>query len=51
MDNPAGIAFDARSQSLLIVNHALLSGNPANFAVLKMDLGDPGAALFEPALP
>ena len=42
LDNPAGIAFDARTKSLLIVNHALLSGNPAHFAVLQMALGDPG---------
>ncbi|MBK9230205.1 MAG: hypothetical protein IPO15_04815 [Anaerolineae bacterium] len=28
LDNPAGIAFDARTRSLLIVNHALLSGRP-----------------------
>jgi len=51
LDNPAGIAFDARTKSLLIVNHALLSGNPANFAVLRMAAGDPGAPLFEPVLP
>jgi sugar lactone lactonase YvrE len=51
LDNPAAIAFDSRSKSLLIVNHALLSGNPANFAVLSLAVGDPGAPLFEPALP
>jgi sugar lactone lactonase YvrE len=51
LDNPAGIAFDARSKSLLIANHALLSGNPAHFAVLAMAAGDPGAPLVEPALP
>jgi sugar lactone lactonase YvrE len=51
MDNPAAIAFDARTQSLLIVNHALLSGNPANFAVLALAVDDAGAPLFEPALP
>ena len=51
LDNPAGIAFDARSKSLLIVNHALLSGDPAHFAVLQMAAGDPGAPLAEPALP
>ena len=51
LDNPAGIAFDARTKSLLIVNHALLSGNPANFAVLQMAADDPGAPLFEPVLP
>lgn len=51
LDNPAGIAFDARSKSLLIANHALFSGNPANFAVLALAVDDPGAPLFEPALP
>ena len=51
LDNPAGIAFDARSKSLLISNHALLSGNTADFAVLQLATGDPGAPLFEPALP
>jgi sugar lactone lactonase YvrE len=51
LDNPAGIAFDARTKSLLIVNHALLSGDPSHFAVLKMYVGDPGAPLAEPALP
>ncbi|MEZ4769139.1 MAG: hypothetical protein R2844_12035 [Caldilineales bacterium] len=51
LDNPAGIAFDARSKSLLISNHALLSGNSANFAVLQMAANDPGAPLFEPSLP
>ena len=51
LDNPAAIAFDARTKSLLIANHALLSGNPAHFAVLQMAAGDPGAPLFEPVLP
>ena len=51
LDNPAGIAFDARSRSLLIVNHALLSGDPNHFAVLRMFVDDPGAALFDLDLP
>ena len=48
MDNPAGIAFDSRSRSVLIANHALLSGNPAHFAVLKVYVGDPGDPLSQP---
>jgi DNA-binding beta-propeller fold protein YncE len=48
LDSPAGIAFDARTQSLLIANHALLSGNPANFAVLKVVVNDPGDKLVQP---
>jgi DNA-binding beta-propeller fold protein YncE len=51
LDNPAGIAFDSRTKSLMIANHALLSGNPASFAVLQVfvdDAGDPLEAL--PAL-
>ena len=48
LDNPAGIAFDARTRSLLIVNHALLSGDPNHFAVLRMFVDDPGTQLFDP---
>jgi len=51
LDAPAGIAFDARTKSLLIANHALLTGNPAHFAVLRAFVGDPGDALAEPLLP
>lgn len=51
LDAPAGIAFDARTQSLLIANHALLTGNPAHFAVLRTYVGDPGDELAEPLLP
>jgi len=51
LDNPAGIAFDSRTKSLLIANHALLSGNPAHFAVLKTFVGDAGDPLEEPFLP
>jgi sugar lactone lactonase YvrE len=48
LDNPAGIAFDSRTKSVLIANHALLSGNPANFAVLSVYVGDPGDPLSQP---
>jgi sugar lactone lactonase YvrE len=48
LDAPAGIAFDSRTKSLLIANHALLSGNPAHFAVLRAAVGDPGTPLVKP---
>lgn len=48
LDNPAGIAFDSRTKSLLIANHALLSGNPDHFAVLRMVAKDPGDPLDQP---
>jgi sugar lactone lactonase YvrE len=51
LDNPAGIAFDSRTKSLLIANHALLSGNPAHFAVLQAFVGDAGDPLEAPSLP
>jgi len=51
LDNPAGIAFDSRTKSLLIANHALLSGDPAHFAVLQVFVGDAGDPLEMPILP
>ena len=48
LDNPAAIAFDSRTKSLLVANHALFSGNPANFAVLEVYVGDPGDPLSQP---
>lgn len=51
LDLPAGIAFDSRSKSLFIANHALLSGDPAHFAVLQAAVGDPGDELVKPSLP
>jgi sugar lactone lactonase YvrE len=48
LDNPAGIAFDSRSKSVFVSNHALLSGDPAHFAVLKVYVGDPGDPLSQP---
>jgi sugar lactone lactonase YvrE len=48
LDNPAGIAFDSRTKSVLVANHALLSGNPAHFAVLSVYVGDPGDPLSQP---
>jgi len=51
LDAPAGLAFDARTQSLLVSNHALLSGLAAHFAVLQAPVGDPGDPLAAPLLP
>jgi sugar lactone lactonase YvrE len=48
LDSPANLAFDRKSKSLLIVNHALFSGNPAHFAVLRADVRDAGTPLVEP---
>lgn len=48
LDNPAGIAFDNRTKSVLVANHALLSGNPAHFAVLKVYVGETGDPLSQP---
>lgn len=48
LDNPATIAFDSRTKSLLVANHALLSGNPAHFAVLSVYVGDEGDPLSKP---
>ena len=48
LDNPAGIAFDSRTKSVLVANHALLSGDPAHFAVLSVYVGDPGDPLSQP---
>lgn len=48
LDSPANLAFDKQSKSLLIVNHALLSGNPDNFALLRADVRDAGTPLNEP---
>jgi sugar lactone lactonase YvrE len=50
LDNPAGIAFDNRTKSVLVVNHALISGNPAHFAVLSVYVDQTGDPLSEPSL-
>lgn len=42
LDNPAALAFDRPSKSLLVVNHSLLAGNPDHFAVLKVFVDDRG---------
>jgi sugar lactone lactonase YvrE len=51
LDAPAAIAFDSRTKSLLIVNHAIFSANPAHFAVLRMFVDNPGNPLDKPILP
>ncbi len=43
LDNPAALAFDNRSKSLLVANHASISGNIQNFAVLKVYVNDTSA--------
>ena len=48
LDNPAALAFDSKSKSLLVANHALLSGDPSHFAVLKIYVNDPGDPLSRP---
>ena len=50
LDAPANIAFDNKSKSLLVTNHASLSGNVAHFAVLKVFVGDTAAPLAAPTL-
>lgn len=49
-DNPAGLAFDDRSESLLVVNHALLDPTPT-FSVLRALVDEHGQGLIEPSLP
>lgn len=46
-DGPANIAFDWRG-SLLVTNHASLSNNAANFAVLDLFVGDLAFPLAKP---
>lgn len=48
LDAPAAIAFDARTKSLLITNHALLTGDATHFAVLSLYVGDAGDPLEKP---
>jgi sugar lactone lactonase YvrE len=48
LDNPAALAFDTNKKSLLIVNHALLSGNSEHFALLSADTRDAGWPLIKP---
>ncbi|WP_437964632.1 hypothetical protein WMF04_33745 [Sorangium sp. So ce260] len=51
LDSPANVAFDDSAKTLLIVNHALLSGNPDHFGVLRVWVGDKADPLEKPWLP
>ncbi|WP_437950237.1 SMP-30/gluconolactonase/LRE family protein [Sorangium sp. So ce296] len=51
LDAPANVAFNDPAKTLLIVNHALLTGNPDNFGVLRVWVGDKGDPLEKPWLP
>ncbi|MFT3766951.1 MAG: SMP-30/gluconolactonase/LRE family protein [Minicystis sp.] len=46
-DAPANIAFDGKG-SLLVTNHALLSGDTSHMGVLRVFVGDRGEELFKP---
>lgn len=48
-DSPAAVAFDGKG-SVLIANHAVLTGNPASFAVFDMWVDDKGDRLPAPKL-
>ena len=48
LDAPAAIAFDSRTKSLLLANHALFSADPAHFAVLRVYVDDAGDELAKP---
>lgn len=47
LDNPAMMAFDDSSKSLLVANHAIF-GDPSNFAVLRVFVGEKGDPLPKP---
>lgn len=46
-DAPANVAFDGKG-SVLVTNHALLSGVAANMTVLRVFVDDRGTPLFAP---
>lgn len=50
LDAPAAIAFDSRTKSLLLANHALFTGDPSHFAVLRVYVNDAGDELAKPEL-
>ncbi len=51
LDAPANVAFNDSAKTLLIVNHALLSGDPDHFGVLRVWVGDKADPLEKPWLP
>ncbi|AUX24521.1 hypothetical protein SOCEGT47_050590 [Sorangium cellulosum] len=50
LDAPANVAFNDAAKTLLIVNHALFSGEPDHFAVLRVWVGDTADPLEKPWL-
>ena len=48
MDAPAAIAFDSKTKSLMLANHALFSGLASHFAVLRVFVNDEGDELEKP---
>lgn len=48
---PLGSPLTAGGDSLLIVNHTLLTGNPAHFALLQAAVDEKGDELVKPLLP
>ncbi|WP_438032018.1 SMP-30/gluconolactonase/LRE family protein [Sorangium sp. So ce204] len=51
LDAPANVAFNDPAQTLLIVNHASFTMNPAHFGVLRVWVGDKADPLEKPSLP
>ncbi|WP_437586260.1 SMP-30/gluconolactonase/LRE family protein [Sorangium sp. So ce1000] len=51
LDAPANVAFNDPAQTLLIVNHASFSQNPAHFGVLRVWVGDKADPLEKPWIP
>ena len=49
-DSPANAAFDKHG-SLLVTNHAFLTGIPTHFTILKVFVDDKGLPLIRPDLP
>lgn len=47
LDNPATLAFDNPSKSILVTNHAIF-GDPSHFAVLRVYVGEKGDPLPTP---
>ena len=46
-DNPASAAFSG--DRLLVTNQALITRDPAHFAILDVNVGEPGLPLFRPS--
>jgi sugar lactone lactonase YvrE len=50
-DSPANIAFDNRTGSLILANHAAFTQDPSSFALLETYVGDRDEPLATPSLP